>query len=215
MINNKTIVKKTFFRVIFVIVGVTILSIGLTFIRYAAFGVDPLTCLNTGIANKIGLSFGTWQLIISVIMFIGIFIFDRSKLGFGTLYSVVAIGYTSDFLLRLIMKIPLFEAFSIQTRIISFVSGLPVLYFGAAIYIATNMGVSPYDAIAIVIAEKIKRQNWFRWLRIGTDALCVVGGILTQSDVGIGTLITVLCAGPVIAFFKKILMKLKIFQIIR
>jgi uncharacterized membrane protein YczE len=71
------------------------------------------------------------------------------------------------------------------------------------------MGISPYDAIAIVIAEKIKKQNWFRWIRIGTDALCVIGGVLTKSNVGIGTLITVLCAGPLIAFFKKQLVTLK------
>jgi len=206
--------KKIFFKVIFVIAGITILSTGLTFIRYAALGLDPITCLNTGIAQKIGVSFGTWQLIIFVIMFIGVFIFDRSKIGFGTLYNMITIGYTSDFLLWLINRIPLFEAFSIQIRIVSFVLGLPVLYFGAAVYITANMGISPYDAIAIVIAEKIKKQNWFRWIRIGTDALCVIGGILTKSDVGIGTLITVLCAGPLIAFFKKLLMKLKTFQII-
>jgi hypothetical protein len=30
-----------------------------------------------------------------------------------------------------------------------------------------------------------------------------IGGILAQSDIGIGTLLTVLCAGPLIAFFKK------------
>jgi uncharacterized membrane protein YczE len=200
--------KKIFFKVIFVIAGITILSTGLTFIRYAALGLDPITCLNTGIAQKIGVSFGTWQLIIFVIMFIGVFIFDRSKIGFGTLYNMITIGYTSDFLLWLINRIPLFEAFSIQIRIVSFVLGLPVLYFGAAVYITANMGISPYDAIAIVIAEKIKKHNWFRWIRIGTDALCVIGGILTKSDVGIGTLITVLCAGPLIAFFKKLLMDL-------
>ena len=202
--------REIFYRVVFVIIGITILSIGLTFMRYAAFGIDPVTCLNAGIAKKVGISFGTCQLIILFIMLIGVFIFDRSKIGFGTLYNIITIGYVSDFLLWVLNKISLFEAFSIHIRIISFVFGLPVLYFGAAVYIAANMGISPYDALAIVIAEKIKKQNWFRWIRIGTDALCVIGGILAQSDVGIGTLLTVLCAGPLIAFFRKILIKLKI-----
>jgi uncharacterized membrane protein YczE len=207
--------KKTVYRVICIIAGVTIVSIGLTFIRYAVLGVDPITCLNIGIAKRMGVSFGTWQLILFVIMLIGVFIFDRSKIGFGTLYNMITIGYTSDILLMFIERIHLFETFSIQIRIISFVLGLPVLYFGAAVYIEANMGIAPYDAIAIIIAEKIKKQNWFRWIRIGTDALCVIGGILTQSDVGIGTLLTVLCAGPIIALSKKLLIKLKIFQIIK
>jgi uncharacterized membrane protein YczE len=203
--------KKLFCRILYVIIGNTIISVGLTFMRYSSLGLDPITCLNTGITKQIGISFGTWLLIINIIMLIGVFIFDRSKIGFGTLYNMIAIGYTSDFLLWFIKKIPLFESFSIQIRIVTFVIGLPVLYFGAAVYIETNMGTAPYDAIAIIIAEKIKKQNWFRWIRIGTDTLCVIGGILTQSDVGIGTLLTVLFAGPLIASFRK----LKIFQIIR
>jgi len=203
--------KKLFYRILYVITGITIISIGLTFMRYSSLGVDPVTCLNIGIAKRVGMSFGTWVLIINIIMLIGVFIFDRSQIGFGTLYNMITIGYTSDFLLWLIKKIPLFESFSLQIRIISFVLGMPVLYFGAAVYIETNMGTAPYDAIAIIIAEKIKKQNWFRWIRIGTDALCVIGGILTQGDIGIGTLLTVLFAGPLIASFRKF----KIFQIIQ
>jgi uncharacterized membrane protein YczE len=206
--------KILFYRILYVVIGITIIAIGLTFMRYAVLGIDPMACLNTGIAKKIGLSFGTWQLIMFVIMLIGVFVFDRSKIGFGTLYNMVAIGYTSDFLLNLILNIPLFANFLIQTRIASFLFGLPVLYFGAAVYIEANMGIAPYDAIAIIIAEKIKKQNCFRWIRIGTDTLCVLGGILTQSDVGLGTLLSVLLAGPLMAIFRKIVGKLNVFQII-
>jgi uncharacterized membrane protein YczE len=197
--------KKLFYRGLYVIVGITIISIGLTFMRYSSFGIDPVSCLNTGIAKRIGMSFGTVQLIVFGIMIIGVFVFDRSKIGFGTLYNMITIGYTSDFILWLIKKIPLFESFSIQIRIVSFVLGFPVLYFGAAVYIETNMGISPYDAIAIIIAEKMKKQDRFRWIRMGTDSLCVIGGMLTQSDgIGIGTLLTVLFAGPLIASFRKL-----------
>jgi uncharacterized membrane protein YczE len=204
MINVKKI-----YRIIFAMVGITILAMGLSFMRYAVLGVDPITCLNIGIAKKAGLSFGTWQLIMCFILLIGVFVFDRRKIGFGTIYILVASGYTSDFFLWLITKIPLLEAFSPGIRIIAFTSGLVIIYFGSAVYIETNMGLSPYDAIAIIISEKIKRQNWFRWIRIGTDALCVIGGIITQSDVGIGTLVSVLIGGPLIAFYRKLLMKIK------
>jgi uncharacterized membrane protein YczE len=77
------------------------------------------------------------------------------------------------------------------------------------------MGLSPYDAVAIIISEKINRQNWFRWIRIGTDALCVLGGVLTQSDVGIGTLISVLIGGPLIALFRKLLLNINLFKYIQ
>jgi uncharacterized membrane protein YczE len=108
--------KALFFRGIYAILGITIISIGITFMRYSGLGVDPITCLNTGVAKQIGLPFGTWQLIMFLVMVIGIFFFDRSKIGFGTLYNSIVIGYTSDFLLWVIKQIPLFESFSINIR---------------------------------------------------------------------------------------------------
>jgi uncharacterized membrane protein YczE len=214
MDNTKPISAKIklIYRIIFAIIGITILSSGLSLMRYAVLGVDPITCLNIGIAKHLGLSFGTWVLIMCFILLIGVFIFDRSKIGFGTVYIMLAAGYTSDFVLYLINKIQFLELFSLEMRIIAFSLGLLIVFFGSAVYIETNMGLSPYDAIAIIISEKIKRQNWFKWIRIGTDALCVVGGILTQSDVGIGTLIAVIIGGPIIAFYRKLLIKISIIQ---
>ena len=203
---------KFIYRIIFAIIGITILAIGVSFMRYAVLGVDPITCLNIGIAQQIGISFGTWQLIMCFILLVGVFIFDRSKIGFGTVYIMVAAGYTSDLFLWLITQIPFLEIFSLEIRIAAFSIGLVFYYFGAAVYIETNMGLSPYDAVGIIIAEKIKRQNWFKWIRIGTDALCVIGGIITKSNVGIGTLVSVLLGGPLIALFRKLLININVIK---
>jgi uncharacterized membrane protein YczE len=217
---KQRIKKRTLYRVLYAIIGITIISIGLAFMRYANLGIDPLSCLNTGVSKQLGISFGTWQLILFVIILIGVFFFDRSKIGFGTFYNMITVGYASDILLYLIKRVPLFEASSLHIRIASFVFGIPVLYFGAALYIETNTGTAPYDSLAIIIAEKLKNQAWFRWIRIATDALCVCGGILaqngrlTQSGIGIGTILTVLFAGPLIAFFRKPIRKSKSFKLL-
>jgi uncharacterized membrane protein YczE len=206
---------KFIYRIIIAIIGISILAIGVSFMRYAVFGVDPVSCFNIGIAKQLGITFGTWQLIFCFILLIGVFIFDRSKIGFGTVYIMIAAGYTSDFFLWLFQNIDFPENLSLVIRIIAFILGLVFYYLGAAVYIETNMGLAPYDAVGIIISEKIKRPNWFRWIRIGTDALCVLGGIITQSDAGIGTLICVLLGGPLIALFIKLIMKLKLFKIIQ
>jgi len=211
----RTMNKKMWYRILYVVIGLTIVSIGLAFVRYAVLGVDPFITLVTGITRQIGLSFGTTHLLVFLVMLIAVVIFDRGKIGFGTVYAMVVVGYSSDAVLWLIQMIPVFEQFSIQTRVASFVLGLAVLYFGVAIYIETNMGVSPYDAIGLIFVEKIKRPHWFRWARICTDALCVIGGALLQSDIGIGTVLTVLIAGPLIAFFRKMLARTKLFEIIQ
>jgi len=207
--------KKLCLRVLYVIVGFTILSTGLAFKRYAALGLDPYATLITGITRQLQIPFGVVLFMVGFTLVIVVFFSDRSKIGFGTLYGLAAIGFTSDAVLWFINTIPVFQQFSIQLRIASFAVGLPVLLFGAAICIETKMGLTPYDAVGVIFSEKIKRPHWFRWIRMSTDALCVVVGVLFQSDIGAGTLVAVLVAGPLIAFYRKTLSKTKPFQIIR
>jgi len=215
-INKKILAYRVFIAVI----GITILGIGIGFMRYAVFGVDPMTCLNIGIARQLGLLFGTWQLIVYSVLIVAMFFLDRSKIGFGTVYIIIAVGYTSDLFLWLVdnaqfLQEQFIQVYPLQTRIASLALGLLLCFFGASVYIETNMGLSPYDAAAIIIAEKMKKPDWFKWIRIGTDALCVTGGLLVKSDVGIGTLISVLLGGPLISFFRKSLQKTRIFRLIQ
>jgi uncharacterized membrane protein YczE len=163
--------------------------------------------MNTGIARKLGMSFGSWQLIFNAVLLAGVIISDRKRIGFGTVYNMVATGYTSDFFLQALNLAKFPDESLLAIRIASLIFGIAILYFGAALYIEANMGVSPYDALAIIVADKTHRSTWFRWYRIGTDVLCVMGGVLTQSDVGIGTLITACFAGPLMAFFRKAVVK--------
>jgi len=204
--------RKLIYRVIFAVIGITILALGVSFMRRAEFGVDPVTCFNIGMAKQLGISFGTWQLLWCFILLIVVFIFDKSKINFGTVYIMVAMGYTSDFFLWLIEKIPSPETLPLELKIVAFLTGLIISCIGLAVYIETNMGLAPYDAVAIIIVEKTKKLNWFRWIRIVTDALCVIGGIITKSDVGIGTLLTVVTGGPLIAFFRKLFLRMNIIR---
>jgi uncharacterized membrane protein YczE len=192
-----------FRNILFVIIGVSIMAAGISLMRYAALGIDPYSCMNTGMARKLGLSFGTWQLISNTVLLAGVIIFDRKRIGFGTVYNMVATGYTSDFFLRFLSVVEFPNELAVAARIASLIAGIAILSFGAALYIEANMGVSPYDALAIMLTDKTRRSAWFRWYRIGTDGVCVIAGFLTRSDVGIGTLITACFAGPLMAFFRE------------
>ena len=75
------------------------------------------------------------------------------------------------------------------------------------------MGVSTYDAVAIVFAYKWKLGK-FKYIRICTDLVCVVlgtaiflmgGGTWAEvpTVVGIGTIITAFFMGPLIEFFNE------------
>jgi uncharacterized membrane protein YczE len=74
-----------------------------------------------------------------------------------------------------------------------------------------NMGVSTYDAIAIIM-EKKWHIGKFKYNRIATDFICVIAGTIlyvisgeplsaVTAIVGIGTIITAFFMGPLVDFF--------------
>ncbi|MCI8531334.1 MAG: membrane protein, partial [Lachnospiraceae bacterium] len=74
-----------------------------------------------------------------------------------------------------------------------------VMCFASSLYMTSNLGVSVYDAIPIVIADR--RKLPFKFVRIGCDLLCVIIGTLSGLLPGVGTLITAFFMGPLIEFF--------------
>lgn len=86
-----------------------------------------------------------------------------------------------------------------------------VICFGSSLYMTANLGVSTYDAVAIVLSGKWKLGQ-FQYVRICCDLVCVVlgvslfllaGGTLAQvpTIAGIGTIITAFFMGPLIQYF--------------
>ena len=81
----------------------------------------------------------------------------------------------------------------------------------ASLYITADLGVSTYDAVALIIVNTWKKGK-FRYVRIITDIVCILIGIATflisggkiiqvPTIVGIGTIITAFFMGPLIEFF--------------
>ena len=77
-----------------------------------------------------------------------------------------------------------------------------------------DLGVSTYDAIALIIVNTWKKGK-FRYVRIITDVVCIMIGVILflcaghsfreiPTIVGIGTIITALLMGPLIEVFNKL-----------
>jgi uncharacterized membrane protein YczE len=71
--------------------------------------------------------------------------------------------------------------------------------FAASLYFTADLGVSAYDAVSKIMADKKIAQ--FRFCRIITDVTCVIVGFVLKASVGIGTIITALFMGPLIQWF--------------
>ena len=193
------------------VIGVVLCGISVGFFKLAAFGVDPFQSLMSGIDKLIPLSFGILYVIVNALLLIFALVFDRHYIGIATFINLFLLGYIVEFTQWLLCLI--FPAAGIVVRTVFFVVGFISLCFSSSLYITADLGVSTYDDIAIVMAEKWKKGK-FKYIRIATDVVCVVLGITLfllgggkpseiTASVGIGTILTAFFMGPLIDFFNK------------
>ena len=188
------------------LIGVAITAISIGAFKFAAFGVDPFQSFMSGIDSLIPLSFGTLYVIVNAVLLLFALLFDRHYIGIATLFNLFLLGYIVEFSQALLVQ--LFPDATIAVRVMSFFFGFVFLCFGSSLYMTADLGVSTYDAIALILSNKW-RLGKFRIIRISTDIACILLGICMYllsggptdqitSIIGIGTILTALCMGPLI-----------------
>ena len=79
--------------------------------------------------------------------------------------------------------------------------GVLVLSLATSLYQTADLGVSPYDSVSIILAERTPIPYF--WCRIFTDSFCTAVTFLLGGTLGSGTLVCALGLGPFIAFFTR------------
>lgn len=203
--------KKTWFarppkfknRMIVMILGVITQALGLSLLLQIDLGTDPCTCLTLGVIIFLPVTFGTAQLLCHLVTFTFVLIFDRSKIGFGTIGNMVCLGYISDFFTWIWGKV-IPEGFFRQGYM-DWICLLPALFIficGASAYMTADLGMSPYDGLPFIISSHMPKVP-FKLVRILWDSAFMVAGFLLGGVVGIVTVLTAFFLGPVIAWFQK------------
>jgi len=198
-------------RVLMSVAGVLICAVSVGFFKLAAFGVDPFQSFMSGIDQLIPIEFGTLYVIVNACLLLFALIFDRHYIGIATFVNLFLLGYVVQFSYETLQAI--FADPSVIVRVISFIIGFVALCFSSSIYITADLGVSTYDAVALIMANKWKIGK-FKYIRICTDLVCVVVGIvmfllgggavsMIPTFVGIGTILTAFFMGPLIDFFNR------------
>jgi len=184
-------------RVLMTISGVCICGLSVGLFSYSSCGLDPFQVFAHGLWNLTPLDFGTFYTILNIILIVVILLVDRSKVGLGTVINLFGVGYMAEFsewMLRRWNDSP-----SLTLRIISLAIGVVVMCFASALYFTADLGVSTYDAVALIISQRTPLK--FFYVRVACDLLCVLIGWIFGGTVGVGTIITAFFMGPMITFF--------------
>ena len=183
----------------------------LSILLMCKLGNDPCTFMNKSVSEKIGMSFGNYQLIVNIVMLCVVLIFNRKLIGFGALFNMILIGYYADFFCWVWRKVIPASVFTTPlSRWIIFILSLLFFIISVAVYISVEMGVAPYDGIPLIITEKLKMDNspvGKAVIRILWDGSAIVVGMIAGKIPVIGVILMTLFLGPVISLVGRLLKK--------
>lgn len=196
-------------RIAMSLCGVIICAVSVGIFKIAALGVDPFQSFMAGLDAIVPIGFGTLYVITNAVLLLFALVFDRHYIGIATFINLFLLGYITQFTYDFLQTVIVGP--SIAVRIGCLVIGVVVICFGSALYMTADLGVSTYDAIALIICNTWKKGK-FQYVRIITDVVCVLlgvglflmaGGAVPKipTIAGIGTIITAFFMGPLIEFF--------------
>ena len=198
-------------RILMSAIGVIICGVSVGMFKHASLGVDPFQSLMSGLDAVIPISFGTLYVLVNLVLLLFALLLDRRKIGLATLINLFLLGYIAQFSQGVCARLLPEPSLPVRLGLLSV--AIVIMCLASAFYFTANLGVSTYDAVALIWSEKQTRIP-FPICRIITDLICVVAGValcvlagftLGQifGEVGIGTIITAFFMGPLIELFNK------------
>ncbi len=198
-------------RILMSALGVVICGISVGMFKHAALGVDPFQTLMSGLDAVVPLNFGTLYVVANLLLLLFALALDRSKIGLATLINLFLLGYIAQFSQGCVAK--LMPDPSLPARFALLIAAIVIMCLASAFYFTADLGVSTYDAVALIWSQRQKRIPFFA-CRVITDLVCVVLGIALcliagysmgriSAEVNIGTIITAFFMGPLIEVFNR------------
>ena len=198
-------------RVAMSAIGVIICGVSVGMFKHASLGIDPFQSLMSGLDVVIPISFGTLYVLVNLVLLLFALLLDRRKIGLATRINLFLLGYIAQFSQGVCARLLPEPSLPVRLGLLSV--AIVIMCLASAFYFTADLGVSPYDAVALIWSEKQRRVP-FPVCRVITDFTCVLGGVLLcraagftlrqiTGEVGVGTIVTAFFMGPLIAFFNK------------
>ena len=207
----------TFKKIIGVFIGTIILGLGVAFFEISSLGFDGLSCLVVSIQQLINTSYSIAYLLVNLLFFIIMIIFLRKQIGIGTVINYLLTGVFCDLFMYLFRIINLTHSELLVVNIVFGLLGVIFLSLGVALYANANLGVTPYDAMPLIITKYLKPFNKtikYHIARKIVDGTCILFGVvigilfLKQYYIfGINTVLALILVGYIVSFSSKFINK--------
>lgn len=206
--------KETAKRYILFVISLFFMGLGIAMTKHAELGVSPISSVANVVSIKFTfLSFGTWLMISNFLMIFGQVVLLRKNFKPIQLLQIpisLIFGYFTDLGMLIVGKIPN-EIYLVKLALVF--GGIIVLGFGITLGVIANVVLNSGEAFVKAIADVAKKD--FGNTKIVFDVSWVLFSVVLSmiffkgKVIGTreGTLISAVCLGFVIKFFRPLLQK--------
>ena len=156
----------------------------------AGLGLDPWDVFHQGVADRIGLSFGTVVIIVGALVLLA-WVPLRQRPGIGTVSNVFVVGIAVDAALAVL---PAVHGLAPQVALLA--AGVGLNGVAGAAYIGAGLGPGPRDGLMTGLVRRTGGSVGVVRTSIEVSVLAV--GFALGGTVGLGTVVYALSIGPLL-----------------
>jgi len=187
-------------KYVFYVVGILILTLGISLTIQSKLGTSPFDALLVGLSKNVGLTVGSWEIILALLLIGSNSLLARQRPEILGLVTAFITGIGIDMWLFLLHDIVSPDLWFSQA--VCFTTGLVVVGLGTATYLHTNFAPIPVDRLTLIIKELTRKTVFFS--RTLIYILFLMLAIIFNGPTGVGTLLTVCLGGYILHFFMPI-----------
>jgi len=180
--------------------GLLIFTLGISTTIQSKLGTAPFDALLVGLSIKIGLSVGSWEIILALIMISMNAMLTKERPEIFGLFTAFITGFGIDMWLFILHY--LITPHVWLSKFICFGVGLLVIGLGTSIYLQSNLALNPIDRLTLIIQELTSSSILFS--RTVIYLFFLIMAYLFNGPIGIGTVLTVCLGGIILNFFMPI-----------
>ncbi|PLR81885.1 MULTISPECIES: YczE/YyaS/YitT family protein [Bacillus] len=177
------------------VTGLLIMSFGIVLMIKGDLGATPWDVLHVGLFYRVGLTIGSWSIIVGFIILTVAALISKEIPQFGAFLNMVLVGVFIDlYLLLPFLNTPS----SLFGKGIMLLAGIVLMGYGMGLYISAQFGAGPRDSLMIAVTSK---TGWkVRNVRAGMEFLVLFIGWQLGGPIFWGTILFSLTIGPVVGY---------------
>ncbi|WP_338450579.1 YitT family protein [Niallia oryzisoli] len=187
-------------RFIFYVLGILLLAFGVALTIQSRLGTSPFDALLVGLSKTVGLTVGSWEIIIAFILIFCNSFLKRERPEFLGLLTSFITGISIDMWLFILHNLITPEIWF--NKLVCFGIGIIFIGLGTAIYLHTHFAPIPIDHLTLIIQELTNKSIQFS--RTVIYLFFLLTAIILNGPIGIGTIITLCFGGTILNYFMKI-----------